>query len=314
MRETVIVKTYRDNLRRGGAWPGRAGAASQSSTTSTSRRAGFTLLELLTVVLIIGLLLSILMPSINAIIGSVYAMRTLARIKGLDDGANEYKMDFSYFPGQRWVNPGEGDICWPESYTGSQVMGVCMYGYKKYTTATAYTYSYTYNQIDMPIIGPDGYLAAGRPMMRPEYAPLTTVVFENKTPDVRGDDEKIPRARTVGAAAGRENTLLDEFPVPMAILYFPFRIGKTEPQEAYVYEDNSVYVENEDLLASYAARLGKEGEGGGAYTMADYKAEMRSSFTNTFAKDGPRLRNEGEFLIIGPGRDRLYFTVDDVRH
>lgn len=267
-----------------------------------ARQAGFTLLELLTVILIIGLLLSILMPSINVIISSVYATRTLARIKGLEDGANAYKGQYSYFPGQLWSkNPPDGaDIYWPDQYTGSQVLAACMYGY-------------SYGQIDSPVTWEDAngqwWLSAGRPKMKPLFAPLKTDIW-----DKDGTREKIPQSRAIHTASGKHNTLLDEFPFPLPILYYPFRIGKTVVSEAYVYNDNDVYVEDPDVFNDYRSRLDKPA----GYSSADYAVEMKLSFENNFGIDSsfdpPRLRNEGGFLIIAPGADRLYFTVDDKRH
>jgi len=66
---------------------------------TTSRRA-FTLIELMVVIVIIGLLVSILAPSISRAIQSSYATRTRSTIQNLERGLEAFKSDNRFYPGQ----------------------------------------------------------------------------------------------------------------------------------------------------------------------------------------------------------------------
>ena len=68
---------------------------------------GFTLIELLVVISIIALLMGILVPTISAVLKVTHSARTSARITDLADGAEMYKTDTDYYPGQFSAN---GDI------------------------------------------------------------------------------------------------------------------------------------------------------------------------------------------------------------
>ncbi|MCK4601005.1 MAG: prepilin-type N-terminal cleavage/methylation domain-containing protein [Phycisphaerae bacterium] len=67
--------------------------------------AAFTLVELLTVIFIIGLLASILMPTIGSILGAARAAESTARIQALAGAIMSFHRDHHYYPGQRGSNP-----------------------------------------------------------------------------------------------------------------------------------------------------------------------------------------------------------------
>jgi len=263
------------------------------------RRDGFTLLELLTVILIIGLLVSILMPAINAVISTSYEMLTVARIKELKSGATQYRDDFSFYPGQKHPEQLAGSS---GNYTGTQVLMACLW-------------AYDYVSIDVAIQDdPTGSPNVNQPDPVSKYAPIRKVIYRDA---MQGEATSIevPDPKIFGTASGRHNTFLDDFPSPLPILYYPMRKGKTVPTEAYLYTDNRDYVEDGQIFGDYRARMDKDA----SYNMASYAADMQTEFySSTYASEDRRgtirpRKSEGEFLLIAPGRDRLYMTGDDVK-
>ena len=82
----------------------RAASATEGGTSA------FTLIELLVVIGIIGLLLGIAVPTISQALRSADATKTLARIKTLSGGAEQFHNDHQYYPGQKQQSkPGWGD-------------------------------------------------------------------------------------------------------------------------------------------------------------------------------------------------------------
>jgi len=77
----------------------------------------FTLVELLTVIVIMLLLFGILMPTISAVMRARQAMATQVRISALDAGARAYRQDTGYYPGQQYADQLAGTA---GTYTGSQ--------------------------------------------------------------------------------------------------------------------------------------------------------------------------------------------------
>jgi len=216
----------------------------------------FTLVELLTVIVIMGLLLSILVPSITAILRLADATKTTARISALSNGANAYKSDTQYYPGIRYENELTGSVP-PGSYTGSQVLA-----------ATVFAYSYADIGSPNPPAG-EGYVS---------YKKDWLINYSE-----------------------RSNTLGDAFPDQMPICYYPSRLtgpgketisysGSHSVFSTFRYQDNDVYT-------------GTTGE-------------QLDNFTKSIADErfpgSDMARREQDFLLIGPGPDRIYFTHDDV--
>lgn len=91
------------------------------------RQTGFTLVELLTVIVIISLLLTIIVPTISAIARGAYARKTAARIATLETGISAFYEDAGrrFYPGQqdlkKLVGGDEtGATQGPDIWTGSQ--------------------------------------------------------------------------------------------------------------------------------------------------------------------------------------------------
>jgi prepilin-type N-terminal cleavage/methylation domain-containing protein len=84
---------------------------------------GFTLIELMTVIVIIGLLISILVPSIRTVLGTTEGAKSLARIQDLASGCHQYRIINSCWPGQNTSTISTGVMPLP----GSQYLALCLF-------------------------------------------------------------------------------------------------------------------------------------------------------------------------------------------
>ena len=87
---------------------------------------GFTLVELLTVIIIIGLLAAILLPTVTSALKTGYGAQGKTRVESLSRGADLYKRDHGLYPGQSSTMLSSMSV---QEFSGSQVMAACMYGY-----------------------------------------------------------------------------------------------------------------------------------------------------------------------------------------
>ena len=170
--------------------------------TPRRRATGFTLVELMVVIVILALLIGILLPSFSAVRAAARDARVRARISELSSGAMAYKNDNGYYPGQRY----SGELT---TYTGSQVLGVSLFGYG-------------YNQIELVATVP----------VEPRYAPV-------RADDLPWTDEEMAK---YPAANGERRTTIDRFGGgnDRPILYYPSRLGVIGLSQ-YQQGDNDEY-------------------------------------------------------------------------
>ena len=104
-------------------WAERSAARSQG--LGAGRQAGFTLLELLVVVLIIGLLAGVVAPRFMAQISRSEATAARAQIDALSKAVQAYRIDMGRFPGNdvglRGLVDSGGDARWRGPYLQGQL-------------------------------------------------------------------------------------------------------------------------------------------------------------------------------------------------
>lgn len=224
---------------------------------NTKRIGGFTLVELLTVVAIIGLLVGMVVPTIRAIIEATNKAKLTARVQTLSAGCGTYKMSATgnkYYPGQdpthlQWLDNGA------YSGAGSALLARCLFW-----------------RFD----GNDPYNLNLGQFPVEAYAPYN--------PDMLGEVE------------GVGSTLIDFDSEPMAILYYPSRIGMKGDVNQYFPKDNQKYTKtanvavNESTNTPYDIRTYAQGASGGG-----------SSYSK------PKVTNDGTYIITAAGSNRLYF-------
>ncbi len=253
--------------------------------------AGFTLIELLVVIAVISLLVGILVPVVAMAVRKAENARAQARVTELGTACYMYYNQDGkeqYYPGQQYPQHLDGtDPHHATHFTGS----LCL----------AFAFFYDEN------------LAA---FGSSKYASLES--SEEDIPSFPTD-----RGTGAGSIPGIARGISDRTSRPMAILYFPARLGVANDhyRDQYKYDDNSVYVDTPKLYERYKDEYHPDDD---TFKLSGYRTVMRQGeppAANLEVGFYPRfvlvpgtqnVRNEGKFLIIAAGMDRLYFTPDDL--
>jgi prepilin-type N-terminal cleavage/methylation domain-containing protein len=165
---------------------------------------GFTLVELLTVVAIIGLLVGMVVPTIRAVLENSQRMKMLVRVHSLDTGARTYKMSGTgnrYYPGQdtEGISGLEGNSSkYPNCQNaGSALLAQCLF------------------------TDPNG-----------RFPVSAYGTYEDDLLDTSEDP-----------ITGVPYSILDADSETMAVLYYPSRIGEKGSTTQYRASDNSKYTD-----------------------------------------------------------------------
>jgi prepilin-type N-terminal cleavage/methylation domain-containing protein len=221
------------------------------------RRGAFTLIELLTVVAIIGLLVSMVVPTIRSVIQAQTDVRTKVRINNLSTGAQMYKTAETgnkYYPGQQYLREQiEG------TYSGRASVFLARCLFTKWDS--------TKDPKPFPISGYSQY-----------------------------DEEMLDDPE--GTETGEPYAILDGHSNALAILYF---VSKAK-------FDDSLRGKPEQFDQSHNSRFYGDG---GENIAADGDIGRFARYSGEEDGQDAIIRNEGQFLLIAPGRDRLYFNGDD---
>jgi len=233
----------------------------QQRTAVTGDRFGFTLAEVLVVMLILGMLMGILMPVIGVVQLKMQAARSKTRIAVIDRGVTSYKLANNMYPGQadfnKWQPPdGATDPLPAGKYTGSQVVAAHLFGY--YDPAAADPY---HNATE-----------SNPGASRTAYCPWQPGMLMHRD----------------STNTAKRNYLSDDFSTPKPIAYYPS--GNGAGKDEFRFSDNSVITGKTDII------------------FWNYIKDTK------YAGGEDRPVNHNDFLLIGPGPDRFYFTEDDVHN
>lgn len=244
------------------------------------RHAGFTLVELLVVIVILGLLATILTPTINAILQHTYQADTKQRIHGLTEGAEFFKQEVGWFPGQEdyalHSQNGTDYI-----YTGSQVLAARLFDL--YHDDPGSPGHNPYHLLDPDDTGGTAHRAPQGRYAKYESGMLATVVDRD--------------------GVSRPFTIMDCFPRPHPIAYYMSASGIGTQQ--FHLQQNMAYTvpSSQDLgdqLDDFHALI----------TDTRFPSNYLDPVDTSYK---PSVR-DGMFLLISPGIDGTWFNEDDVRN
>lgn len=251
-------------------------AASQTDIRNPQR--AFSLIELLVVITILGLLISILLPSLSKAKLVARAADTRSRIQNLSAACQLYKQDTGYYPGQRYPDQ-------LTTYTGSQVLAASLLGY-------------TYSELTStnPIAEKASYVAMQSGLIDRFYNQANSK-WESKF-------------------TKRPASILDGFPEADAILYYPSVIGATgsvTTAYAFSHNDEPSYFHKGEVVGEFQKLIADTKFGflnGSAFGTNDWPIKSDGAFTASKY----RAVNSDTFILIGAGVDRKFFTDDDVKN
>jgi prepilin-type N-terminal cleavage/methylation domain-containing protein len=260
-----------------------------SSQAGSFKPGGFTLVELLMVILVIGLLAVMLIPTVMKMIEQGYLARSATKIKAYHEGVVLYKDKTSFYPGQKTrdtIGVTSNDpvaAMKNQSLTGSQVLASAMFGIPL-------------NKVTSTSVNPDNIIAGN-----------TYVTYKD---DSLIDYEIITRSGTTL----KRNSVADGFPGSdaMPILYYLARDRKwletekapelrtaeaaaRQPVCQFQYLDNKAYTQEHSCDAVND-------------TLAQRDLE---NWINNRGPSSGQVLNAGSFILIAPGRDRDYL-VDEL--
>jgi prepilin-type N-terminal cleavage/methylation domain-containing protein len=181
----------------------------QRGSPRAGRVRGFTLIELMVVFMIISLLVTILLPTINSMLATRANLRAKNRIALLANGASSYQKEYGFYPGQEYPGLLDGGAV-GTTYSGSQILAATMFGYFIEDPANG-------GSSDNDILG--------TPEPATKWAPYEVGVLATLGPN----------------ADKRPNTISDGFANPMAICYYPSQMTGGSGLSQFQEVVNEVY-------------------------------------------------------------------------
>lgn len=269
-----------------------AARKSAARPSATIRYIGFTLVELLTVLVIISLLMGILMPTFNAIVRNTYVGKTSDRIRTLDSACqatrtNATEGNYGRYPGQSNLDA-DGRF---KQLTRNNFPRFDSDTLKRYDTGSQYLSATLFPD-------PNGFAAAPTGMQHTHleyYVKMTRDILD--CPNMNWNTFNSNNV----LVTSKPDSILDLFPKPKPILYFVSKPTKRGLDQFPLFQN----VASDDKTPP-------------CYPTLDQDANYRSFITNSGLTNAGETNSAniqpyraGEYLIIGAGISRTWFVPDE---
>ncbi|MHC4433381.1 MAG: type II secretion system protein [Planctomycetota bacterium] len=291
----------------------------KSIIKQSNRRAAFTIVELLTVMSIIVILISLLVPALNQVKKYAYEVKQRAQLKSIDTALELFNSEFDGYPDSSRLGPDGAEYCGAMKLSEA-VMGQDLLGFHPDSTFRS-DGSNGVNMLypDASSLSPEAYRANMSTRKGP-YLPLDNANAYSMG-DLYGDTAPfMPRHFVLCDVYKRVTHKQIGKKVGMPILYYRANTANTlhdvgapdNPQNIYNYRDNQA------LLA-----LGKPwdqgGAGGGGSSPHRLAIENSTQglrfYMNTKNEKvlvASRPYRADSYILISAGWDGEYGTPDDV--
>jgi prepilin-type N-terminal cleavage/methylation domain-containing protein len=266
----------------------------------TTIRVGFTLVELLTTLAVIGILLGLLIPALNMVSKTATKVKQKAQFHAIGTALETFRNDYGDYPPSKY-DPTYGNYC------ASQRLAEAIVG----RDGLGFHSASRFNE--------DGLDASGNPLYYPDFTPADNVARDANLAARKGPYLELESANAVKLS---NLPLSHNFPLtpPSYVLVDMYKIvknsatGKQTGMPILYYKAdktkighdpmapwlNNIYNFNDSYCAS-------DGFSDIAIAEAFYKATLNPNFTSP-----QRPYRAESFLLHSAGEDGLYGTMDDI--
>lgn len=228
---------------------------------------GFTMLELMTVMAIIIILVSIIMPTVGVFLDSSKLKKSQARVFGLDTAVRQYQRELQNdWPGQRYL-----------------------------TSTGAFSAHNLYSDITQ---GSQWLTMAIFPAKDQSRRHSHSGLYMSYAPDMVDCTGKFSRT-------GLIDTVLDAFAKPMPILYYASR--PRVPGLRQYFNDSYKDVQNNLITFEDSNGFGVFGVNSSGKFDPNVIIDKRYWSNTAYTSDSTMPVMDQQFLLFGSGRDRYYF-------
>lgn len=296
-----------------------------------SRKKGFTLIEILTVMAIIAILAGILVPSMNMVRNTAKKVKQRTQFITIDQALMAFKNDMGYYPNSNWDIANNSDYCGPQKLAEALV-GWDLMGFHPDSAwrADGQDSSASFMIYDATL--QDNLRERTGPYLKSETANAYKLknLFNNLGPMLATAGETYVLCDTYGVRKFTYTTPADEilsYKAGTPILYFKANsnsktmIGQ-EDMRIYNFWDNMALVDLKSLTSGGSAgkphKLVGEGVGDPDLNLIEfyeYINDPKVELATETAGPGTGVKwpyNPDTYILISAGPDGLYGTDDDI--
>lgn len=293
-----------------------------------TRKTGFTIVEILTVITIIALLVGVLIPAITKVRTSVKETQQKAQLNVISMAIGAFRNDFGYYPPSSMMDS-RGDIGCGAQKLAEAMFGQDLFGFHRKSTFNndgyndAGTEDWYPDTLDPTTQAGEENLAQRKPIYienGTKYAfKLKDVAYENNPGQLDGElyvicDEFERKKVTITNSLGSTTRSMAGTPVLYYRANTNSRVFDTGPFDERIYnKDDNVWllrlgrIDNGETH-TLVTNDGISGQGGLYFYDEDYKIfDPKASTTNMGWPHRPDT-----YLLISAGADGEYGTADDI--